>query len=78
MQTLIKALSRRKSPTRQLASVSRYALPPLSSVQHPAREIGQLAAVAMLQMLRGEKPVAEVPAPRVVARESSRAPAGKG
>ncbi len=59
-------------------SVSRYALPPLSSVQHPAREIGQLAAVAMLQMLRGEKPVAEVPAPRVVARESSRAPAGKG
>lgn len=59
-------------------SVSRYALPPLTSVQHPAREIGQLAAAAMLQMLRGEKPTAEVPGPRVIARESSRVPAGKG
>ena len=58
-------------------SVSRYTLPPLTTVQHPARELGQPAAQAMLQMLRGEKPAADVPLPRVVVRESTRAP-GKG
>ena len=56
-------------------SVSRYALPPLTTVHQPAYEIGQLAASAMLQLLRGEKPVAAVPGPRVIVRESSRAPA---
>ena len=52
--------------------VSRYLNPPLSTVQHPAYEMGRLAAVAILQLLRGEKPVAQAPAPRVIARESSR------
>jgi len=54
---------------------SRYWVPPLTTVHHPAHEIGRLAAVAMLQLLRGEKPTAEVPAPRVVVRESSGPPA---
>ena len=57
-------------------ATSRYALPPLSSVHHPAYELGQLAASAMLALLRGDKPVLEVPQPRVVARESTRATAG--
>ena len=54
---------------------SRYWVPPLTTVHHPALEIGRLAAAAMLQLLRGEKPNAEVPAPRVVVRESSGSPA---
>ena len=54
--------------------VSRYSVPPLSTVHHPAYEVGQLAASAMLQMLRGDKPEATVPAPRVIVRESTRAP----
>ena len=51
---------------------SAYTLPPLSTVQHPAEELGRLAASAMLQLLRGDKPVVAVPAPRIIARESSR------
>lgn len=54
--------------------ISRYALPPLTTVHHPAYEIGQQASLVMLQLLRGETPQAEVPAPRVIVRESSRAP----
>ena len=50
-------------------------LPPLTTVHHPAYELGQQAALALLQLLRGEKPAGEVPAPRVIVRESSRAPA---
>ena len=50
---------------------SAYALPPLSTVRHPAVEMGRLAATAMLQLLRGDKPVVEVPVPQVIARESS-------
>lgn len=57
-------------------AMSRYALPPLSSVHNPAYELGQLAATAMLQLLRGDKPRLEVPAPRVIVRESTRAPSG--
>ena len=49
-----------------------YAIPPLSTIHHPAYELGQLAARAMLQLIAGEKPTAEVPAPRLVARQSSR------
>ncbi len=55
-------------------ATSRYALPPLTTVHHPAYELGQLAATAMLQLLRGEVPTVEVPAPRVIVRESTRAP----
>ena len=49
-----------------------YAIPPLSTVHHPVYELGQLAATAMLQLLAGETPTAALPAPRLMARESSR------
>jgi LacI family transcriptional regulator len=51
---------------------SLYAIPPLSTMHQPAYEMGRLAAAAMLQLLAGLKPTAEVPAPRLIARESSR------
>jgi LacI family transcriptional regulator len=51
---------------------SQYAIPPLTSVQQPAYELGRLAASAMLQLLADAKPSVEVPLPRLVARESSR------
>ncbi len=51
-----------------------YTLPPLTTIHHPAYELGQQASLVMLQMLRGEAPQADVPAPRVIVRESSRAP----
>jgi LacI family transcriptional regulator len=53
---------------------SQFWVPPLTTVHHPAHEIGRLAAGAMLQLLRGEKFTAEMPAPRVVVRESSGPP----
>jgi LacI family transcriptional regulator len=49
-----------------------YAIPPLSTVHQPGYELGQIAAGAMLQLLAGARPVAAVPAPRFMARESSR------
>ena len=49
-----------------------YAVPPLSTVHQPAYELGRLAASAMLQLLAGAAPVAEMPAPRLIARETSR------
>jgi len=52
-----------------------FTLPPLSTVHQPVYELGRLAASAMLQLLAGEKPSAEMPAPRFIARESSRPPA---
>ena len=51
--------------------LTQYALPPLTTVHHPAYDLGQLAAAAMLQLLRSEKPAVAVPAPHVVVRESS-------
>ena len=51
---------------------SLYASPPLSTVQQPAYELGRLAAACMLQLLAGAVPSAQAPAPRLVARESSR------
>ena len=50
-----------------------YAIPPLSTVHQPVHELGRLAANAMLQLLAGEAPTAVMPAPRFIARESSRA-----
>ncbi len=50
-----------------------YMVPPLTTVHNPIQEIGQLAARAMLALLAGERPRIEVPAPRLVARESTRA-----
>jgi LacI family transcriptional regulator len=55
-------------------ATSRYSIPPLSTVRQPAYETGQLAASAMLAMLRGDKPAMHVPAPRVIARESTATP----
>ena len=55
---------------------SQYAIPPLTSVQQPAYEIGRLAAASLLQLLANAKPAVEVPPPRLVARESSRRLAG--
>jgi LacI family transcriptional regulator len=49
-----------------------YAIPPLSTVQQPAYELGRMAAQAMLQLVAGEKPSLSMPAPRFIARESSR------
>ena len=51
--------------------VARFVVPPLTTVQNPAYEMGQLAAGVMLQLLRGEKPQAEVPLPNVMVREST-------
>lgn len=51
---------------------SLYSVPPLSTIQHPAYDIGRLAASAMLQLLAGSKPSTEVPPPRLIGRESSR------
>lgn len=51
---------------------SMYTTPPLTTIDQPAFELGQLAASAMLSLLAGEKPVIEVPAPRLIARESCR------
>jgi len=53
-------------------STALYSIPPLSTVHHPVYELGQLAATAMLQLLAGEVPSAQLPAPRFIARESSR------
>ena len=53
-------------------ATSLYAFPPLSTIHQPAYEVGCLAASAMLQMLAGTRPTAEVPSPRLVVRESSR------
>jgi LacI family transcriptional regulator len=50
---------------------SRYSMPPLTTIHHPAYELGQLAAHAMLSLLRGEKPNLPVPQPYVVIREST-------
>ncbi len=55
---------------------SMYAMPPLSTVHQPAYEMGRLAASAMLQLLAGKAPTADMPAPRLIARESSRRLAG--
>jgi LacI family transcriptional regulator len=52
---------------------SLYMVPPLTTVHNPIQEIGQLAARAMLGLLAGERPAVEVPAPRLIVRESTRA-----
>jgi LacI family transcriptional regulator len=50
---------------------SLHVIPPLTTVRQPAYEQGRLAAVAMLQLLAGNKPDLELPAPRLIVRESS-------
>jgi LacI family transcriptional regulator len=53
---------------------SLYMVPGLTTVYYPIHEIGQLAARAMLNLLAGERPRFEVPAPRLIVRESTGAP----
>ena len=53
-------------------SSSLYSNPPLSSIHQSSYELGQQAAEVLLQMLAGTKPELEVPAPRLVSRESCR------
>jgi LacI family transcriptional regulator len=53
-------------------ATSVYAIPPLSTVHHPVYELGQLAAQAMLGLLAGDAPTPQMPAPRLMVRESSR------
>jgi LacI family transcriptional regulator len=48
-----------------------YTVPPLSSIHESALELGILAATSMLQLLNGSTPTGQVPAPRLVVRESS-------
>lgn len=52
--------------------ISQYATPPLSTVHQPAYELGRIAAGAVLSLLGGTAPTAELPAPQFVARESTR------
>lgn len=47
-----------------------YTVPPLSSIHESAYELGCLAASSMLQLLGGLQPTGQVPAPRLVVRES--------
>lgn len=48
-----------------------YAVPPLSTIRHPAYELGRLAATAMLQLIAGVKPTVTVPVPQLIERQSS-------
>lgn len=52
---------------------SLYAVPPLTTVHQPVQELGRLAATAMLDLLAGREPSAEMPPPELVARDSTRA-----
>jgi len=49
-----------------------YSIPPLTTVRQPVHELGRLAAVAMLDLLKGKVPGAQMPAPQLVPRESTR------
>lgn len=50
-----------------------YAIPPLTTVHQPVRELGRLAAQAILDLLAGRRPQLAVPRPRLIVRESTRA-----
>ncbi len=55
-------------------TTSSYFVPPLTTVHQPVRELGMVAARAMLELLGGRQPAAELPAPQLVVRESTDAP----
>jgi len=48
-----------------------YCVPPLTSIHESPSELGTLSAQSLLQLLGGQKPTAQVPAPRLVVRASS-------
>ena len=52
--------------------ISVCAIPPHSTVHQPAFELGRLVVSAMLQLLAGKTLAVGMPAPRLIARESSR------
>lgn len=51
-----------------------YSIPSLTTVRQPAYELGSLSAQAMLALLGGRRPAPHIPAPRLVLRDSTRAP----
>jgi len=52
--------------------IARYSIPPLTAVRQPVHELGRLAALSMLDLLRGAPPSAMMPSPQLVPRESTR------
>lgn len=52
--------------------MSRYTMPPLTTVRHAVYETGVQAAAAMLALLQGEAPRVSLAAPELVMRESVR------
>ncbi|HEY4079486.1 MAG TPA: LacI family DNA-binding transcriptional regulator [Burkholderiaceae bacterium] len=52
--------------------MARYTMPPLTTVRQSVYEMGTEAATAMLDMLRGARPQAQLPEPVLVVRESTR------
>ena len=54
---------------------SLYAVPPLTTVHNPIQEIGQLGRARDAGPAGGRTPAVEVPAPRLIVRESTRAAA---
>ena len=51
---------------------AKFSVPPLTTIRQSVYEIGSEAAGAMLAMLKGQAPVADLPLPELVARESTR------
>lgn len=51
---------------------ARYSIPPLTTVRQSVYEMGNQAASAMLDMLRGKAPAVHLPPPELVPRESTR------
>jgi LacI family transcriptional regulator len=49
-----------------------YSIPPLTTVRQPVQELGRLAALSMLDLLRGTPPSAQMPSPQLVPRESTK------
>lgn len=58
--------------------ISRYAMPPLTTVHQPAYEMGEMAAQAMLTLLQGETPKQVLSAPRLITRASTERPHRQG
>jgi LacI family transcriptional regulator len=53
-------------------AVAQFSTPPLTTVHHAGYEMGQIAAMAMLSLLRGVKPTQQLAPPRLIVRESTR------
>ena len=55
---------------------AKFAIPPLTTVRQSVYEMGEQAASAILDLLRGVQPTAVLPQPQLVLRESTRRLAG--